>query len=239
MFMSLFLAADACLSWILLSITEQQVCPHKLCMQYWLKNHWPDQVLFKHFLHTNCISTSAILRNNSLFFCYVICAHAYTWRKKWHRKGSRSSSVSSLNRLVRLQTWKKAMGWCTAQWKMLPFCAKTILKESHKFEIACLKKKKKEKHFGHPETFWFWFFRDACFVCHKNTRRWMVGCYNSLLVSCFFVILRDFCISIYYVSMLSLHIESTIFMMNDNVQWNQSNLFLYDELSCNHLLLCV
>jgi len=39
------------------------------------------------------------------------------------------------------------MGWCTAWWKMLLFCAKTIVKESRKFELACLKKKKKkEKH---------------------------------------------------------------------------------------------
>jgi len=53
---------------------------------------------------------------------------------------------------VRLQTWKKAMGWCTAQWKMLLFCVKTIVKESRKFELGCQKKKKKkkkkEKHFG-------------------------------------------------------------------------------------------
>ena len=32
------------------------------CMQYWLKNHWPDQL--KHSLHTNCISNSATLCNN-------------------------------------------------------------------------------------------------------------------------------------------------------------------------------
>ena len=31
----------------------------------------------------------------------------------------------------------------TAQWKMLLFCAKTIVKESHKFELASLKKMKK------------------------------------------------------------------------------------------------
>ena len=37
--MSLLLAADACLSWSLPSITEQQVFPHRLPMQYWLKNH--------------------------------------------------------------------------------------------------------------------------------------------------------------------------------------------------------
>jgi len=41
---------------------------------------------------------------------------------------------------------------------MLLFCVKTIVKESHKFELAHLKKKKnkkKKKHFGHPATFWF------------------------------------------------------------------------------------
>ena len=48
------------------------------------------------------------------------------------------------------------MGWCTAQWKMLLFCAKTNVKESRKFELARLKKKKKkkEKHFGRLATFW-------------------------------------------------------------------------------------
>ena len=48
------------------------------------------------------------------------------------------------------------MGWCTAQSKMLLFCAKNIVKESRKFELARLKKKKKkEKHFGCLVTFWF------------------------------------------------------------------------------------
>jgi len=38
---------------------------------------------------------------------------------------------------------------------MLLFCAKTIMKESCKLEIARLrKKKKKEKHFGCLVTFW-------------------------------------------------------------------------------------
>jgi len=47
---------------------------------------------------------------------------------------------------------EKAMGWCTAQWKMLLFCAKTIVKESCKFGLARLKKKKKKKILV---TFWF------------------------------------------------------------------------------------
>ena len=53
------------------------------------------------------------------------------------------------------------MGWCTAQWKMLLFCVKNIVKESHKFELAHLKKKKKkkkEKHFDRLVTFWFGVF---------------------------------------------------------------------------------
>jgi len=42
---------------------------------------------------------------------------------------------------------------------MLLFCAKTIMKESRQFELACLKeKKKKEKHMPSGDflvTFWF------------------------------------------------------------------------------------
>ena len=69
------------------------------------------------------------------------------------------------------------MGWCTAQWKMLLFCAKTIVKESHKFELARLKKKKKkEKHFGRLVTFWFGTFTmlfsaTGCVVHHENAQR--------------------------------------------------------------------
>ena len=37
------------------------------------------------------------------------------------------------------------MGLCTAQWKMLLFCAKTIFKESRKFELVRLKKKKQKE----------------------------------------------------------------------------------------------
>ena len=53
--------------------------------------------------------------------------------------------MSGSNHLVRLQTWKKVIGWCTVQWKMLLFCAKTIVKVAHKFELTRLKKKKKKK----------------------------------------------------------------------------------------------
>ena len=147
-----FLAADTCLNWSLPSITEQQVCPHRLPMQYWYS---PDQAFFKHSLHTYCISNSAILRNNYISLLSDLCACVHM-KKKWHRKGSYSSSVSGSNRLVRLQTWKKAMGWCTAQWKLLLFHAKTIMKESCKFELAHLKKKKKKKERKKETHFGWW-----------------------------------------------------------------------------------
>jgi len=62
---------------------------------------------------------------------------------------------------------------------MLLFCAKTIVKESRKFKLACLKKKKKkkkEKHFGRLATFWFGAFAilfgaTGCAFCHENTRK--------------------------------------------------------------------
>ena len=60
-----FLAADACLSWSLPSITEQQVSPHRLPMQYWLKNHR---------LSSNSISNSAILWNNFISLLSDLCA---------------------------------------------------------------------------------------------------------------------------------------------------------------------
>ena len=71
---------------------------------------------------------------------------------------------------------EKAMGWCTAQSKMLLFCAKTIVKELRKFELARLKKKKKEKHFGRLATFSFGIFAmhfsaTGCVVRHENTRK--------------------------------------------------------------------
>ena len=120
---------DACLNWSLASITEQQVCPHRLPIQYWLKNHWPDQALFKHSLHTNCISNSAILRNNYISLLSDLCTCVHM-KKKWRSKGSHSSSVSSLNHLVRLQTCKNVMGWCTAQWRMLLFVQKPSWKSN-------------------------------------------------------------------------------------------------------------
>jgi len=53
------------------------------------------------------------------------------------------------------------MGWCTAQWKMLLFCAKTTVKESRKFELAHLKKIRKKNILPPFGDFLVWYFRDA------------------------------------------------------------------------------
>jgi len=63
---------------------------------------------------------------------------------------------------------------------MLLFCVKTIVKESRKFELARVKKKKKEKQFGRLATFWFGAFAmlfsdTGCVFRHENTRK-----YNGL-----------------------------------------------------------
>ena len=165
------------------------------CTQYWLKNHWPTR------LSSNTPCTTVFLIQQSCkiitFRCLVICVHAYTWRKKlkWSCKGSHSSSVSSSNCLVRLQTSiKKAMGWCTALWKMLLFCAKSIVKESHKFELGRQRRRrrKKEKHFGRLATFWLGtfamllvplsvlFIKSQSFTEKKSVELPMVGYFNPL-----------------------------------------------------------
>jgi len=107
--------------------------------------------------HQHSISNSAILCNNYISLLIHLCACVHV-KKKWCRKGSHSSSVSSSNCLVWLQIWKKVMGWCTAQWRR----KKNIL-----------------------ATFWFGtltmlFNATGCVFHHENTRRWMVGCYNGL-----------------------------------------------------------
>ena len=125
------------------------------CMQYWLKNHRPDQALFKHSLHT-AVPTVFLIQQSCVivtFHCKMIM-HMCTREEKRRLKGSHSSSVSGSNARETSNAGKKAMAWCTAQLKMLLFCTKTIVKQSRKLELPHLKKKK-EKHFGCLATFWF------------------------------------------------------------------------------------
>jgi len=78
---------------------------------------------------------------------------------------------------MRICEEKIVMNWCTARWKMLLFCVKTIVKESRKFELVCLKKMMiKKKTFWPSGNFLVWYFRDAfsatgCVVHHENTQR--------------------------------------------------------------------
>ena len=176
-----FLAADACLSWSLPSTTEQQVSPHRLPMQYWPRI--TDQAFFKHSLHTNSISNSAILRNNYISLLSNLCACVHV------KKNGIVKEAIVLQWAVRIASCDfetgKSDGLVHCSVKMLLFCVKTIMKESRKDELAHLKKKKKEKHFGRLATFWFGTFAmlfsaTGCVVCHENTRRWTVGCYNGL-----------------------------------------------------------
>ena len=95
LFMSLF-SADTCLSWSLPSITEQQVCPHRLLMQYW---HWPDQTFFKHSPHTNCISNSVILRNNYISLLSDSCACVHV------KKNGVAKEAIVLQWAVRTASW--------------------------------------------------------------------------------------------------------------------------------------
>ena len=109
------------------------------CMQYWLKNHWPDQALFKHSLHTNCNSNSAILHNNYISLLSDLWAYVHV-KKNWCCKGSHSSSVSASNRVVWLQTWKKWWAGALLSEECCCFVRKPSW-ESCKFELARLKKK--------------------------------------------------------------------------------------------------
>jgi len=67
--------------------------------------------------HTNSISNSAILRNNYISLLSDLCACVHV-KKKWHRKGSHSSSVSGS---CDFKSEKKAMRWCTALCKCCCF----------------------------------------------------------------------------------------------------------------------
>jgi len=73
--------------------------------------------------------------------CHVTSPHVHTNSKMAFQ--AKSSIRISLERLVNyLEAEKKVMGCCTAWCKMLLGCAKTIARESWKFELPCLKKKK-------------------------------------------------------------------------------------------------
>ena len=107
-----------------------------------------------------------------------------------------SYRVGCFKRLVRLRSSQKAMESCTAQCKMLLFCANTVVRESAKFELARLKKEEEEENRFWRSTFATVIHDTGSLLGLENTRRRIV----SWLICCpFFEIWRDlgrfFCIS--------------------------------------------
>ena len=102
---------------------------------------------------------------------------------------------------------------------MLLFCVKNIVQESYNFELARLKKKKKKKKKETKNILAVWqlsgvvllqgFFAPLYMLLVKKTleNEWyiVIKAYKFTISK----ILRDFCIIIYRMSELSLHIEST------------------------------
>ena len=58
----------------------------------------------------------------------------------WVPEGFQYVALDIMWIATRLQNWEKAMGSCTAQCKILLFCAKTVKIDSRNIELACLKK---------------------------------------------------------------------------------------------------
>ena len=82
------------------------------------------------------------------------------------------------------------MGSCTAQCKMLLFCANTVVRESAKFELARLKKEEDETDFGGLATFWRGTFATVIhdtgsLLGQENTRRRIVSCHKGFFAARF------------------------------------------------------
>ena len=140
-----------------------------------------SQAFFKHSPHTNSISNSAILCINYISLLSDLCACVHV------KKNGVVKEAIVLQWAVRIASCDFKPGkkqWAGSLLSEKCCCfAKTIVKESRKFELARLKKKK-ENHFGRLATFWFGSFAmhfsaTGCVVHHENTRRWTVGCYNG------------------------------------------------------------
>ena len=83
------------------------------------------------------------------------------------------------------------MGSCTAQCKMLLFCANTVVRESAKFELARLKKEEEEENrFWRFGDFWRGTFATVIhdtgsLLGQENTRRRIVSCHKGLFAARF------------------------------------------------------
>ena len=138
-----------------LKFVTEQVCPHMLpqisrCMQYYLKNHRPGSVQMssqqwmKKTLPSlsPCTPTIFLIQQSWVIIAFPLLSDMCTCVqvKKWHRKWIQMPCETS-------KLWK-AIGWCIAQCKMLPFCVKIIIKELCSSSLSEKKKKKREKSWG-------------------------------------------------------------------------------------------
>ena len=139
---------------------------------------------FLQTLPAHIISNSAILRNNYISLLSDLCACVHAKKKNGVVK-----EAIVLQWAVRIasrdfQPGKKRWASALLSEKCCGFVQKPSW-QSCKFELARLKKKKKEKHLGRLVTFWFGTFAmlfsaTRCVVRHESTRRRTVGCYNGL-----------------------------------------------------------
>ena len=121
-----------------------------------------------------------------------------------------SNFLCSGHAIVRLQSWY--IGPCTGSIKMLAFCAKTVVTDSHNFEQACLKKEEEEQN----RLWLLWQFSGSIFydalLCHwslaghENTSKWIVCCYKGLQLY-HFETLKILWTIIYCVSTLSFNVR--------------------------------
>jgi len=175
-----------------------------VCSIGWRAIERPDQALFKHSRHTNCISKSAILLTSDLCACIHL------------KKNCVTKEAIVLQKVVRTTCWdfkpvKKSYGLvhCSVENAAQP------LWKSH--AIACLKKKKKATFlFG---TFVMLFLAPLSVLFIIKTledERYVVTTAYKLAV---FEILRDF---LYCSSTLPLHIQFTNYM----IHWNTAVMIM-------------
>ena len=152
----------------------------------------------------------------------MICAHAHMWRKngvvkeaivlQWAvRIASRDFKPGKSDGLLHCSVENAAVLCENRRERVTQIWTSPSEGEEEEEE-------EEEKHFDRLVTSWFGTFAmlfsaTGCVFRHENTRRWTVGCYNGLRVSCFGDFEKFVCISIYCVSALSLHIESNVSMI--------------------------
>ena len=143
-----------------------------------LKNHWPDQAFFKHSLHTNsyCISNSAILHNNYISLLSDLCACIHV------KKNGVIKEAIVLQWVVRIASCDFKPGKKRWTGALLSENA-AVLCENHREWVTQIWTSPSEEE-EEEATFWFGTFAmlfsaTGCVVCHENTRRWTVGCYNG------------------------------------------------------------